>query len=147
MGGNTHLCPRDVGAGSTDELCRIIVVSDLHLFVTARLPAVVGLVTLKAHVVGVAVHGEARGVVVVPGAGSRDHLRLVQTLVLQPHEGLPVDVLIQVPDWLQHVLQRRMLNHSLRGARGEIREGDNNNTNDNDYNNSDTTTSTINDDI
>lgn len=100
-----HLRPRDVGAGTTNQLCGIIIVDRTGLYITPHFAAIVCLFALETDIVGISLHGKASRVAVEAGPGSGDGLRSVQSFIFQPHECFALDVFKQSADRFQKIPQ------------------------------------------
>ena len=88
---------------------------------SVRRPSMAHLFALVTNVVGIFVYRIFRRLLVVLGVCCCDRLALGEVLVLQSEKSLPLHVLVQFKDRVQHVFQTRMGNgdHLQRG-RGKI---------------------------
>ena len=100
-----HLGPGHVAAASTYQFLGVVVIALTRVRIALSLPAKVGLVTLETYVIGIPLEGEPRGVVIPPGPFGHDGVGLGQPLVLQPHQGLLLDVFVKAVDGIQKRLE------------------------------------------
>ena len=117
-----HLSPRDIAAASAHQFFRVIVITLSSICIALGFTSEVSLAAFETDVVGVPLQCEADGIVVEPGPLGRHGLAFAQPLILQPHEGLFLDVFIQRVDGRQVGFERHVSDFGL--ANGAIPEAE-----------------------